>query len=376
MSDKSFESLLPAPVAEMTDHSESAPAPLPGPLPLAAALRTVARFLPPLRAGACARLALAMYAAFVAATWHARYSVEPWGPLWAVKVVHGFWGRIMRLCGVESRIVLPRELVHLLEQGQLTPSVVSFSPHGAMAVGHILCGIGRQRLVPELQLFRPVAGIASVLFNVPLVRETLLLFGARDAKKSVMDAALASGRSVALNTGGIWEQLSVDDSREALFLQPNLGFIRLALRHAVPIIPSYAFGESQLYRTSAAALGLRQWLARRFRVGIPAARGQPFGLPLPLPVLPYPTKWTYVVGRPVATSAVPVAEPTEEQVREVLARWEDEVLRLFNEHKDELLPPHVAQKGLTISSLSERDRAGAGSAGSPRAAAVPVRSRL
>lgn len=296
---------------------------------------------------------LMLYITFMASTWRTKYSIEPWGPIWAVRLLHSFWSRVMQMCGVESRMIIPRELVARLQRGEIAPCVVSFSPHGAMAVGHILCGIGRQRLVPELQLFRPVAGVASILFSVPLVREMILLFGARDASSRMMSRCLESGRSVGLNTGGIWEQLHVDDSREVLYLQPNLGFIRLALKHGVPIVPSYAFGETQLYRTSKTLLGLRQWLARRFRIGIPAAQGRPFGLPFPLPVMPYPTKWTYVVGMPVATSPTPVAKPTDEQVNEVLERWRKEVLRLFNEHKDELLPLSVARHGLTICTRSE-----------------------
>ncbi len=48
-------------------------------------------------------------------------------------------------------------------------------------------------------------------------------------------------------------------------------------------------------------------------------------MPLPLLAMPLPTKWTYVMGRPVHTSDVPVAQPTDAQVHEVQRRWEAEV---------------------------------------------------
>ena len=46
----------------------------------------------------------------------------------------------------------------------------------------------------------------------------------------------------------------------------------MALRHGVPIVPSYAFGESQLLPTMnrGALLSLREWIASTFRVGLPA----------------------------------------------------------------------------------------------------------
>ena len=96
------------------------------------------------------RAVLGAYAAFVALTWRSKRSLAPWGPLWLVKIVLGFWQRVLRICSVDHSMIFPPELVKALENKQLQPCVVSFSPHGAMAMGHLLCGIGRQRITPEL----------------------------------------------------------------------------------------------------------------------------------------------------------------------------------------------------------------------------------
>ena len=67
------------------------------------------------------------------------------------------------------------------------------------------------------------------------------------------------------------------------------------------------------------------------------------------------------MGRPVATSDIPVPHPTEAQLADVLARWEVELRRLFDEHKDALLPPDVAARGLRISTRSNTSSGGSNS---------------
>lgn len=142
-------------------------------------------------------------------------------------------------------------------------------------------------------------------------------------------------------------QVHVDDQQEQLYLLPNLGFIKLALRHAVPIIPSYAFGENQLFPTipGAPLLEFRRWLARKLRIGLPAV----------WPTLRSGVEHTYVLGRPVFTASTPVEHPTEAQVAEVLERWVAEVQRLFHEHAPAALSAAVAARGLKISRRSEKE---------------------
>ena len=169
-----------------------------------------------------------------------------------------------------------------------------------------------------------------------------MLIGIREATPRTVDAALNSGRSVALNPGGIWEQIHTSHLQESVHLQPRLGFIRLAMRHGVPLVPCYAFGENQLYKSYGEwSLPLRRWIADQFRVGLPLVVGR-FGSPLPLP-----TKHTFVVGKPVPTGP-PNANPTDDEVEEVLGRWKAALLELFEAHK-QLLPADVAARGLTIS---------------------------
>lgn len=224
------------------------------------------------------------------------------------------------------------------------PCVVTTSPHGAFGIGFFLLHFHRLVDDARFQKFRCYAGGASVLFMVPLLRELLLLLHVREASRRTLDALLTSGNSVALNPGGLWEQVHTTHEEEAIHLQPKLGFIRLAMRHGVPILPSYGFGENQLYRSApgaAATLPLRRWLAEHARVGLPAVRGR-FGS-----MFPFPTHHTFVVGRPIGVGP-PNPAPTPAEIEEVLERWKVEMHRIFDEHKH-LLPAEVAKRGLSIS---------------------------
>lgn len=317
--------------------------------------------------------AVGSYLIYFAVTWRDKHRTYPWGYEVIVKLVQRLWfDMVSQMCGVSGQVVFP--FADTADVSSAIPCVVTTSPHGAFGIGFFILHFHRLVSDPRFQRFRCYAGGASVLFKVPLLRELLLLLRVREASQRTLDALLASGNSVALNPGGLWEQVCVSDAssltvkrdchsppcpgsplarmaqvhttheEEAIHLQPRLGFIRLAMRHGVPILPSYGFGENQLYRSTwyaAATLPLRRWLAEHARVGVPAVRGR-FGS-----IFPFPTHHTFVVGRPVPVGA-PNAAPTTEQIEEVLERWKAEMLRIFDEHKH-LLPAEVAERGLSIS---------------------------
>ena len=80
---------------------------------------------------------------------------------------------------------------------------------------------------------------------------------------------LANGHTIAVNPGGIWEMVNSDHGQEKMYMQKNLGFVRIAMEAGLPLLPAYAFGENQLFTTSRVGLGLRLWIARKLRVGVP-----------------------------------------------------------------------------------------------------------
>ena len=94
-----------------------------------------------------------------------------------------------------------------------------------------------------------MCGIADVLFSIPIIRELLLFSNARSANPKVMGECAQNGLSLALNPGGVHEQLQYRNDREEAYFPNNLGFIRIALRHGVPLVPVYFFGENQIFKS-------------------------------------------------------------------------------------------------------------------------------
>ena len=137
-----------------------------------------------------------------------------------------------------------------------------FHPHGAVTWTAFCFGATMITNNGTSPLRRQMmCGIADVLFSIPIIRELLLFSNARSANPKVMGECANNGLSLALNPGGVHEQLQYRNDQEEAYFPNNLGFIRIALRHGVPLVPMYFFGENQIF-TSFGESGTRfsQWL--------------------------------------------------------------------------------------------------------------------
>lgn len=194
--------------------------------------------------------------------------------------------------------------------------------------------------------------VAPLLLRIPLLAEFLLLCNARSQDARTFNSILSSGATAAVQPGGLVEQVSTDETKETVYFPQRLGFVRLAIKHGVPLLPVYAFGENQLYRTSSWVRQLNMFLYKTFKTGNLVVLGQG-GIPntpiLPNPLmLPVFRRGLHVrFGDPVDVG--PADEnPSDEKVQEVFAKYADALKRVFDAHKDECLPPEVAAKGLDI----------------------------
>merc|ERR1711971_426547 len=124
----------------------------------------------------------------------------------------------------------------------------------------------------------------------------------------------------------------------------RLGFIKLAMRHGTDLLPAYIFGENQAY--DACGSWGQTIAAFTFRsLGFPLVLvrgrwGLPWLVPKPVPV--------HVCWGAVVPVGPPNAHPTEEEVLKVFAKYVAELRRLFDDNKDECLPPKVAARGISI----------------------------
>lgn len=231
--------------------------------------------------------------------------------------------------------------------------VLVWHPHGAFTIAALyFLAHWWAKDFPSGARGRQFVCVAPLLLKIPFLSELLLLCHARSQDRETFGGLLAKGATVAVQPGGLVEQVETDDAKERVFFPARLGFIRLALQAGVPLLPVYAFGENQLYRTSNWTRALNKWLYKKFKCGNLVIIGQ-FGLPS-TPVIPNPLMLPVYrsgmhirFGDPVDIG--PKDEnPSDEKVQEAFQKYTDALQKLFDKHKDECLPPEVAARGLEV----------------------------
>lgn len=104
------------------------------------------------------------------------------------------------------------------------------------------------------------------------------------------------------------------------------GFLRLALRHGVPVIPIYCFGATKMFRRL--QLPALERLSLLLRVSIVVFFGA-WGLPIP-----FRQRLMYVMGNPITPPSPQSFHGEEQAVDEMYRQFCDELLRIFNRHKE------------------------------------------
>ncbi len=142
---------------------------------------------------------------------------------------------------------------------------------------------------------RPLHGTAhDALMAAPGIGTFFRKMGVIPAAKDSMTAALAAGPDVALWPGGEGDSLRPGVKRDEAVLAGRKGFIRLAIKSGVPIVPISTVGgpDSMPVLTKGRALAKTLQLDKIARIKImPIALQAPWGLtPAMLPEIPLPTK--------------------------------------------------------------------------------------
>lgn len=183
------------------------------------------------------------------------------------------------------------------------------------------------------------------LFKLPWLGEHFTLTNARPVDRASLETLLASGATVAIQPGGVREQAATRHDQEQAFFGKKLGFVRQAIKHGTPLMPVYFFGENQMYTRVAGGAWITRAIKKATGMVFPVCTGW-LGLPMCWP-LPHATALHVRWGR-----AVPVgdadADPSDERVREVFEAYLAELMRLFDAHAHDCLPPHVADRGLRV----------------------------
>src|SRR5438132_5534977 len=159
----------------------------------------------------------------------------------------------------------------------------------------------RQRGVEE-----PVYGLFHSFFlGLPGLRAPLTKFGAIESGWDAAEAVLRSGGIVVVYPGGDHEAFRPFNKRNEIDFNGRTGFIKLALRTGVPIVPAVTHGVQDSIVVLSRGEGLVRFMPhlKRWRLKVmPVMVGPPCGLSFGLPTLPLPAKATVQLGPPIDLS--------------------------------------------------------------------------
>lgn len=160
----------------------------------------------------------------------------------------------------------------------------------------------------ERGLGDPLLGLAfDGAFGVPGFETLMRKIGEIPASHENAELALNSGNSVLVYPGGAREAFRPWTERNQIVFSGHRGFIKLALRTGVPVVPVVAHGghHTTLVLSRGEEIAKRLGMAERYRLSIaPVVFQVPWGISLPLlPGLPLPAKIKVELGPPLDWSA-------------------------------------------------------------------------
>lgn len=149
----------------------------------------------------------------------------------------------------------------------------------------------------------------DALMATPLVGDYFRKMGVLPAAPDSIAAALAAGRDVALWPGGEVDSLRPWVQRDEAVLAGRKGFIRMAIRSGVPIVPIATVGGPDsmpvLFKGRTLAKALQLDKLARLKV-LPFSIQAPWGIaPAMLPEIPLPTKIRTAFQEPIKLSRDP-----------------------------------------------------------------------
>ncbi|XP_060111509.1 2-acylglycerol O-acyltransferase 3 isoform X2 [Heteronotia binoei] len=231
--------------------------------------------------------------------------------------------------------------IKLVKTAELPPTrnyVLGSHPHGIICAGAFsaFCteATGFSRTFPGL---RSHLCLLSGLFHMPVYREYMMSSGMVPVSKRSLDFLLRGGpgNALVIVVGGASESLDCAPGEHRLLLQKRRGFVRLALQHGAALVPTYSFGETDIFRQLRFAED--SW-ARRLQRAFKERAGFAPCLFSGRGLLPFAAPITVVVGQPIPVPRRP--SPAQEEVDHYHALYVAALRALFEAHKGHCgLPP-------------------------------------
>lgn len=219
------------------------------------------------------------------------------------------------------------------------PVMMGYHPHGILSFGALLnMGTDCTGWAEKFPKLMPRLCTLNMNFKMPFLREVVGRLGLIPASESSIRNALKPGNAVVLVVGGAAEALDTKPGQYVLTLARRRGFYRLALEHGADLVPSFGFGENDIYDTMEPQSLLRTLQLRAYKIlsfSMPIFYGRSM-FTYNAGLLPYRRPLTVVVGDPIRVEKT--ANPTSEQIEAVKAQYIAELRRLYEEWQPRFEP--------------------------------------
>ena len=202
--------------------------------------------------------------------------------------------------------------------------IVAPVPHGVIS----FCGMASGSAAPP-DLRKVHTAVASSVLHTPILKHVLGIYGLTNASKSALQQRLALpgiDGCIVLYVGGIAELFQSSRQEERLFLSQRKGFIKLALREGVDVVPVYFFGNTTVLTLF--QYGPLATLSRSLGVALTYFWGKWY-LPIPCD-----DKCLYARGKPLGLPCI--LDPTDKEVDKWHQKYCDAIEGLFEKYKEKV----------------------------------------
>ncbi|XP_048954794.1 diacylglycerol O-acyltransferase 2 isoform X2 [Canis lupus dingo] len=218
--------------------------------------------------------------------------------------------------------------------------IFGYHPHGIMGLG-AFCNFSTEatEVSKKFPGIRPYLATLAGNFRMPVLREYLMSGGICPVNRDTIDYLLSkngSGNAIIIVVGGAAESLSSMPGKNAVTLRNRKGFVKLALRHGADLVPTYSFGENEVYKQVIFEEGSwGRWVQKKFQKYIGFApcifHGRGLFSSDTWGLVPYSKPITTVVGEPIT---IPKLEhPTQQDIDLYHAMYVEALVKLFDKHK-------------------------------------------
>ncbi|KAF4724669.1 diacylglycerol O-acyltransferase 1 [Perkinsus olseni] len=221
--------------------------------------------------------------------------------------------------------------------------MIGYHPHGILSIGAATAyGTDASGFDQKFPGITPRLCTLTVNTNMPFMREMILREGMIDSSaRSIKQYLSVPGQAVVLVLGGAAEALDTKAGRYVLTIRRRKGFFRIAIQKGAPLVPSFGFGENDLWDTSLQPVSatswvrrLQDWMYKKLTFSTPIFSGRGvftynFGM------LPFRRPVYTVVGEPIEVAQKD--HPTSDDIEALKERYITALRALFDKWKAGLL---------------------------------------